>query len=90
MSIAYMVRSGRLHEVAIGVAALVALLVVVAVTPSLIPVSWRWGSYEYTVSLGIRSKTPERFNGSPYKDPEFAIGRWSYLVRITPKIGVGR
>lgn len=77
------------ERVACGAVVLVlVLIVVVALTPALMPVSCWLGSYKYTLSLGRRIEIPERFNGSPYRDPELLVGRYSYVVRIIPRIGL--
>ncbi len=79
-------RRGRFQGVAMVRA--VVLLILVAVRITVVPVSWEWDSLIYTLVLGTPEKAPERFSGSPYKDPELVVGQWSLKVVIAPKIGI--
>ncbi len=82
-------RRGRFQGVAMGLRAVV-LLILVAVRIAVVPVSWEWDSRKHTLFLLAPEKAPERFSGSPYKDPELVVGQWSLKVVITPKIGIGQ
>lgn len=77
-------------EAAVGVAACVLLLVLLAGTPTVVPVSWWWGSCRHTLSLGPRTEIQGRVSGSPYRDPELPVGRWTYRVTILPRLGFER
>jgi len=64
--------------------------VLLALTPAVVPISWRWGSCNYHLVLGQRTDILYGGRVPLYPDPELVIGPWSYRLATTPVIGIPR